>query len=242
MLKRRVSFALQDAGRGERAIRCLSHVTRPGPGGPRDFFVPFEEKDEAKIMGARWNGVNKVWYAPDEIVASRMSMRWRQIDARPLFELAGEDRAFGGDLLYVDLVPKTCWFSNARTNIHGADWKRVRQLVASRVDNTCECCGSGGVDVHERWQFDPESTTQTLRRLILMCKACHLATHMGFARVSGRADHAFAHLRVVRNFTDAEAEKHVTEAFALWSDRSRFHWDLDLSILNNSGIECVQRQ
>ncbi|MES2126588.1 MAG: DUF5710 domain-containing protein [Pseudomonadota bacterium] len=27
--------------------------------------VPFAEKDEAKALGARWNGARKAWYVPD---------------------------------------------------------------------------------------------------------------------------------------------------------------------------------
>lgn len=32
-----------------------------------DLHVPFAEKDEAKVLGARWDPVNKVWYVPDSL-------------------------------------------------------------------------------------------------------------------------------------------------------------------------------
>jgi hypothetical protein len=32
-----------------------------------DLAVPFDEKDEAKRLGARWDAVKKVWYVPDGI-------------------------------------------------------------------------------------------------------------------------------------------------------------------------------
>jgi len=31
------------------------------------LYVPFEEKDEAKALGARWNKEKKKWYVPDQV-------------------------------------------------------------------------------------------------------------------------------------------------------------------------------
>jgi len=31
-----------------------------------NLFVPFEEKDEAKALGARWDPCLQLWYAPTE--------------------------------------------------------------------------------------------------------------------------------------------------------------------------------
>ena len=30
------------------------------------LHVPFEQKDDAKSMGAKWDSEKKLWYAPDE--------------------------------------------------------------------------------------------------------------------------------------------------------------------------------
>lgn len=32
-----------------------------------DLTVPFAEKDEAKRLGARWDGERKLWYVPDVV-------------------------------------------------------------------------------------------------------------------------------------------------------------------------------
>lgn len=33
-----------------------------------------------------------------------------------------EDRNFGGYELYIDLIPKSCWFTNVRYCIKSNDW------------------------------------------------------------------------------------------------------------------------
>lgn len=40
-----------------------------------NLTVPFAEKDEAKRLGARWDGGGKVWYVPDGVDASAFG-RW----------------------------------------------------------------------------------------------------------------------------------------------------------------------
>lgn len=34
-----------------------------------DLNVPFQEKDEAKSLGARWDRINRVWYVPEGVDA-----------------------------------------------------------------------------------------------------------------------------------------------------------------------------
>ena len=205
------------------------------------FFVPYAEKDAAKRMGAKWAPYMKVWYAPTAKVANNMATRWDKFDIdNPLTEIIGEDRTFGGDELFVDLIPRSCWFKNARTNISGVDWKRVRDLVVKRVQSRCECCGGHGVDVHERWEYDNEHHCQILRRLVLLCKACHESTHMGFAGISGRRDEAMQHLRTVRGISHQEADAHCCTAFDTWHERNNIEWTLDISILTTSGISVIE--
>lgn len=44
--------------------------------------VPFEEKDEAKDLGARWDPTARCWYVPAGLDPSPFA-RWRERDARP---------------------------------------------------------------------------------------------------------------------------------------------------------------
>jgi hypothetical protein len=49
---------------------------------PRIFLeVPYEEKDQAKALGARWDHVNRTWYIPAHMDALRFA-RWHPVVAQ----------------------------------------------------------------------------------------------------------------------------------------------------------------
>jgi len=77
---------------------------------------------------------------------------------------------------------------------------------------------------------------QALRRLICLCNACHLSTHLGFANVTGRADQALTHLCAVTGMSGDEVSHHVHAVGELWTRRSQRAWTVDLSILTNAGV------
>jgi hypothetical protein len=63
--------------------------------------VPYAEKDAAKALGARWDAAKKQWYAP-HAADEELVRRW-PINTAPVC-LHGEDRTFGGNELFVDLI------------------------------------------------------------------------------------------------------------------------------------------
>lgn len=208
--------------------------------------VTYADKEAAKAAGARWDGAVRRWFAPRGITPALAPWVIRP----PIPELLpGEDRAFGGGL-FIDPVPISCWFTNARSCISGRDWDRVRRMVNDRAERRCEACGAAPdrdagrwLEVHERWEYllDPAQRvgTQVLRRLICLCTACHTSTHFGLAQVRGRADEAFAHLCTVTGKSVREAAAHLHRAGALWEARNRRTWNLDLGILTGAGIEVI---
>src|SRR5215831_7577619 len=99
--------------------------------------VPFAENGQAKAAGARWDQSARRWYAPRPSIAGLA--RWAALRDLPAL-LPGEDRSFGAGL-FVDLVPESCWFTNARSCIAERDWERVRRLVVGRAGRRCEVCG-----------------------------------------------------------------------------------------------------
>ncbi|GAA1874327.1 hypothetical protein GCM10009751_37340 [Myceligenerans crystallogenes] len=156
--------------------------------------------------------------------------------------LPGEDRNLGSGL-FVDLVPASCWFTNVRSCVSEKDWERLRRMITRRAQFRCEVCGAGEdretrrwLEAHERWTYDDAARTQRLARLICLCTDCHTATHFGRAQVVGVADAALVHLRAVTGMNQAEADAHIAEAFHVWEERSRWTWDLDLSILTDAGV------
>ncbi|WP_030021064.1 DUF5710 domain-containing protein [Streptomyces monomycini] len=201
--------------------------------------VPFAEKDEAKQGGARWDPAARRWYAPRPGMAALE--RWAAAPDVPDL-LPGEDRGLGSGL-FVDLVPRSCWFTNVRSCVAAKDWERLRRTITRRADRRCEICGVGEdqdarrwLEAHERWAFDDTARVQTLKRLICLCTDCHTVTHFGFAQVRGLAAQAFAHLVQVTGMTGGAARQHVRDAFDVWERRSRVAWELDLSMLTKAGI------
>jgi hypothetical protein len=40
------------------------------------FTIPFDDKDDAKALGARFDGTRRLWYAPDTAVKEALDVRW----------------------------------------------------------------------------------------------------------------------------------------------------------------------
>lgn len=223
----------------------VEHSTPPQrrPAGRAYLDVPYAEKDAAKALGARWDPKVRRWYDPRPPTPALDG--WA---ARPPVPdlLPGEDRTFG-DGLFVDMVPRSCWFTNVRSCVTQQDWERLRRMITRRAAQKCEACGAGEdraanqqLEAHERWAYDDRTGVQALRRLICLCSACHLSTHLGYANVTGRADQALAHLRAVTGMTDAEVSRHVDAAGELWTNRSARVWTLDLTMLTDAGVTLTR--
>lgn len=215
------------------------------------FLVPFSDKQVAKTLGARWDPAVGQWYAPTAAVAQRMSDQWPAAPALGTASdlLPGEDRAFGGNDLFVDLVPASCWFTNVRSCVDPSSWSMLSRLTRTRAGHRCEICGAAAspkekihLEAHERWHYDEATRIQSLRRIITLCTPCHLVTHWGYARVSGREALAYTHYQKVAGIDVREVDRRVDEAFYLWGERSRHVWTLDLSIITAAGLIVLPYQ
>ncbi len=144
-------------------------------------------------------------------------------------------------VLTVELVPATCWFSNARTILTSGEWEVCKRFVRDRSGDRCEVCGGRGprwpVECHEIWRYDLPSETQILDDLVALCPSCHEVKHIGFAEVRGRQEQALKHLAGVNGWTYLEAATYVTRCFELWRARSTMEWDLDITWLETLGID-----
>ena len=219
----------------------------------RYFYIPFDSKDEARCVGGRWDVDNKMWYVTTDAAAAMLTQRgFAERPLNPLTTIVGEDRSYGGNRLFVDMIPSTAWYANVRSMIHPAEWDRVRAFVYRRANHRCECCGvdtsdptagPGGtktwLEAHERWAYDSRHGVQTLKRLVALCHECHEATHMGLAQVNDRASEATAHLARVRGESVAAANAHIARETKLWNQRSALDWTADISIISNSGVQTV---
>jgi len=188
-------------------------------------------------LGAKWHPELLSWYVetPDHRVLSI----WPERLPDPL---PGEDRTFGGNELFVDILPTSCWFTDIWKCTDPIDWYRIDALVKRRANSTCETCGTASLadHIHERWEYDEATHTQRLRRLILLCEACHTATHAERSNLSSQFDKAIPQLVTVRRCTLEEARHHVEAVSDLSRKQRETEWALDLKILSSAGIRVVR--
>jgi hypothetical protein len=158
----------------------------------------------------------------------------------------GEDRNFGGSELFVDLIPKSCWFTNVRYCVDKEDWDKIRKIVYKRAGYICECCKVNcieskiPIEAHERWNYDYDTKIQKLVRIIALCKKCHQSTHLGFAKINGKEKEALEHLKLVRNFDLEQLREHVDVSYAIWSEKNQHSWNLDLDLITLNGYNIVK--
>ena len=105
---------------------------------------------------------------------------------------------FGDARLTIELVPRTSWYSNVRSNVSEAEWDRLRRPVYHRAGSRCEICGGRGqkhpVECHEVWLYDDAAGIQRLVDLIALCPSCHGVKHLGRSHVKGGGDEAIEQL------------------------------------------------
>lgn len=147
----------------------------------------------------------------------------------------------GAPVLFVDLIPRSAWFSNLRSELTEDEWRACQRLTYKNACYRCEVCGGQGVewpvDCHERWEYDEGSGIQRLIGLVALCPECHESTHMGHADINGEAAEATWHLMDVNGWDDRAASNHIKEAFRVWGLRSQIQWTLDATWLLSCGVQ-----
>lgn len=138
--------------------------------------------------------------------------------------------------LSIELVPKTCWFTNVRSNVSKAEWDTLRKACYKKAGYRCEICGGVGenhpVECHEIWEYNDEEYTQTLKGLIALCPNCHKVKHPGLAGMNGDGDIVIKQLMKVNGWKKETAFEYLDACFEIWERRSRKEWKLDISYLN----------
>lgn len=148
--------------------------------------------------------------------------------------------------LTVELVPKTCWYSNVRDHVDEPTWDRLRRDIYKQANYKCQICGETGknwpVECHEVWTYDDQNKVQKLIGMIALCPSCHQVKHLGFANQMGRADIAKKHLAKINNWTQIQVDKYAKQVFSVWVERSKYQWILDLSWLEKYGITVASQR
>lgn len=153
--------------------------------------------------------------------------------------------------LEIELVPRSAFWSNVRSQVSKTNWERCKRFVSQRSGAKCEICGGKGkrwpVECHETWEYSAIDATghgvQTLVGLIALCPTCHQAKHFGRSINVLDEDaflRLFVHIATLNDLTDAEMTDYIDQSFAVWSVRSDAAWDLDVSYLKTIGIDLPQ--
>lgn len=137
--------------------------------------------------------------------------------------------------LSVELVPRSQWAFNLRSELRPRDWDRIRKATYAAAGHRCELCGGVGrkhpVEAHERWEYNDELHIQKLVGVEALCPQCHRTKHFGLAVQMGLGSMCKAHMMRVNRWTSAQADAHLTHAFEVWRRRSAVSWTLDLTWL-----------
>lgn len=137
--------------------------------------------------------------------------------------------------LKIELVPKTCWYSNLRKILPKGEWDKIRREVYKKANHKCEICGAGNqkLNCHEIWGYDDKKNIQKLKGFQSLCTNCHWIKHFGLAGIKsneGELDMVKLknHFQEINRISSEEFEKHVEEAFKIWVIRSKKEWVTDL--------------
>jgi len=152
-------------------------------------------------------------------------------------------RKFASLKLTIDLVPRSCWWSNVRTHLTRTQWDKIRTQICRLADNKCEICGGTGtshlVECHEIWEYDQQEKVQTLKKIIAVCPSCHQTKHIGRTRNFNIElwDQAYKRFQNINELTDSETELFHDYFWQQWEERSGMEWQFDITLLNQYNID-----
>ena len=135
--------------------------------------------------------------------------------------------------LQIELVPRSCWWSNVRSNVTDKQWDNIRKPVYQKANFLCEICRERGtkypVECHEVWIYDDTSLTQRLGFFQALCPLCHEVKHIGLAGVRGNGERAFNRFKIINQLSDS-ARQIKSAVFTQWGIKNNNNGNLTLNI------------
>ena len=111
--------------------------------------------------------------------------------------------------LTIELVPKSCFFKNVRSEVSRKTWDIIRNEAYNQAGYKCEICGGIGnrhpVECHEIWEYKDD--IQKLIGFTAICPSCHQVKHIGLSQIRGLEKQCVEHLVKVNNINKKEAEE-----------------------------------
>lgn len=137
--------------------------------------------------------------------------------------------------LTIELVPKSAWYRNVRSNVSVLEWDRIKKYVNKAAGYRCEICGGRGriwpTEVHEIFEYDDFLGIQKLVKIVALCPPCHRVKHIGLTQIKGYFEHAVHHFCKVNEVERDEALTYIDDQFVVWRRRNRQQWKLNIKYL-----------
>lgn len=135
--------------------------------------------------------------------------------------------------ILIELVPKTCFYTNVRSAVSTESWDIIRKDAYKRYNWKCSVCGcKGRMEAHEIWHYNDQNLIQKLHDIVAVCNACHMLYHLGFASIKGKLEESIKRISKINSWDMATTNAFVNIVFEIHSQRSRKQWTVDLSWLN----------
>jgi len=141
------------------------------------------------------------------------------------------------NVLNFELVPRTSWCDNVRTQVKPKVWDAIRKDVYAEYGHKCGICSrKTRLEAHEIWDYDDSIGAQVLRGMIALCPMCHRCKHIGLTEVLAtqgklKIDSIVAHYCRVNKCDKPTFMKDRNAAFELWAERSKRSWEVDISYI-----------
>jgi hypothetical protein len=140
-------------------------------------------------------------------------------------------------ILTIELVPRSSWCDNVRSQVSRSEWDRLRKLVYAEYQHRCGICkAKGRLAAHEIWEYNDETAQQTLKGMIALCDLCHHIKHLGLAEILAsqgklNLESFISHYCRVNRCSVQDFVEHRESAFEQWIKRSAHPWKVDVSAL-----------
>lgn len=135
--------------------------------------------------------------------------------------------------LQIDVVPKSAWGKNLRTQVRKRTWDQIREEAYAKAGRRCEICGaSGKLNCHEKWFYDEKKKIQLLTGFQAVCTPCHHVSHYGMSMILAQQgiidlDEIDKHFLKVNRVKQDVLEEHMKETDATFNRRSRIKWRVE---------------
>lgn len=142
------------------------------------------------------------------------------------------------------LVPKPLWgvslaklvrMSTSELSLLGLEPRVAEELKSfwlALPRDKCVICGSKASDIDEFWSYHVDSGRGLARIVSLrsLCGNCHLAKHVGYAKVTGRLSEALEHLARINDSTLSDVYTRLEKIYETWRSLSSItNWRVEIS-------------